>query len=237
MQIFLLQSIDKEQARLDEQESRHCIKVLRHTAGDEIHCIDGKGNMYVCQIEEANPKSCSLHILSKVPEWGEKEGRITLAISPLRLKDRFEWALEKAVELGVDQIQPIICKRTDQYKSKLKRPRLETLLITASKQCKRSRIPDLRETLSFSDFIEQENYATSLMAFCESEDLIQRHAEEVRKSEDICLIIGPEGDFSPEECEKAKKKGIPLISLGESRLRTETAAIYGLSSLKYIRGY
>ncbi|MEL6255512.1 MAG: RsmE family RNA methyltransferase [Bacteroidota bacterium] len=237
MQIFLLQTVDEVKARLDEQESRHCIKVLRHKSGDEIYCIDGKGNMYVCRIEDANPKSCNLQILSQVPEWGEKAGKITLAISPLRLKDRFEWALEKAVELGVDEIQPIICQRTDQYKSKLKRPRLETLLIAASKQCKRSRIPDLMETLSFSDFIEQKNYSTSLMAFCEAENLIQAYENDIKKSKEICLIIGPEGDFSPEECEKAKKKGIPLISLGESRLRTETAAIYALSSLKHVRAY
>ncbi|MDW3651100.1 MAG: RsmE family RNA methyltransferase [Bacteroidia bacterium] len=237
MQIFLLQTEDEVKARLDEQESRHCIKVLRHTSGDEIHCIDGKGNMYVCRIEEANPKACTLHILSKVPEWGEKAGKIILAISPLRLKDRFEWALEKAVELGVDQIQPIICQRTDQFKSKLKRPRLETLLLTASKQCKRSRIPQLLEAKDFSSFVEEQSYAYSLMAFCESEDLIQHHTDTLKASEEICMIIGPEGDFSPEECEKAKKKGIPLISLGESRLRTETAAIYALSSLKLIREY
>ena len=130
MQIFLLELIDNQHARLNEQESKLCTKVLRHQVGDLIDCIDGKGSKFLCRIDKANIRGVELSIQSREENWGETAGKIILAISPLRLKDRFEWALEKAVELGVDEIYPIQCKRTDRYKSKLKIPRLETLLLS-----------------------------------------------------------------------------------------------------------
>jgi len=237
MQIFLLQPIDSVKALLNEQESKHCIKVLRHKKDDLIHCIDGKGTMYRCKIEEANVKQVQLSITSQVENWGETTQKIKLALSPLRLKDRFEWAIEKAVELGVDEIYPIICHRTDLYKSKFKPSRIETLLLSATKQCKRSRIPHLHPPLDYEDFLRMEIPGMKLMGYCEAETPLQKFAPEIQESHSLTMLIGPEGDFTEEECQLAIGQGIHLVSLGENRLRTETAAIFALSSLKYLWGY
>lgn len=237
MQIFLLEPIDDQSALLNEQESKHCIKVLRHQVGDLIHCIDGKGTMFGCRIEQADIRRVELSIESREENWGENTGKIRLALSPLRLKDRFEWALEKAVELGVDEIYPILCKRTDPYKSKLKIPRLETLILSATKQCKRSRIPQLHTPIAFGKFLEMNLPGLQLMGYCESETPMQQFALQIQESTEISLIIGPEGDFTEQECQQAHTQGIHLISLGENRLRTETAAIFALSGLKYLWQY
>ncbi|MEM6802761.1 MAG: RsmE family RNA methyltransferase [Bacteroidota bacterium] len=237
MQIFLLKRINESEAQLEEQESRHCIKVLRHKAGDHIHAIDGKGVKYLCEIREANPKEVGLVILSEVSGWGEHTTKIHLAISPLRLKDRFEWAMEKAVELGVNEIHPIICARTDVYKAKFKANRIANILLSATKQCKRSHIPLLHENKPFTSFLENTQTGLQLMGYCEATSPLMDFETKIKSSEVLSLIIGPEGDFTEAECQLAKSKGVELISLGENRLRTETAAIYTLGSIKYIKAY
>lgn len=237
MQIFLLEIINEHTARLNEQESKHCIKVLRHKEGDLLHCIDGIGGKFTCKIEKADIREVLLHIESREENWGETPGKIVLALSPLRLKDRFEWAIEKAVELGADEIYPILCHRTDPYKSKFKPARIETLLLAATKQCKRSRIPQLHPLTDFKAFLDNQASDLQLMGFCEAQLPIQSLASEIRQASTLTLLIGPEGDFTEEECQLATQKGIRLISLGENRLRTETAVLFGLSSIKYLWSY
>lgn len=237
MQIFLLKRIHEAEAELNEQESRHCIKVLRHKTGDQIHAIDGLGSKYLCEIREANPKHVGLGILSEEIGWGEQPTNIQLAISPLRLRDRFEWAIEKAVELGVHEIHPILCERTDVYKAKFKVERIANILISATKQCKRSRIPILYESKSLGAFLAQSESELKLMGFCEALTPLKEFESKIEAAHTISLIIGPEGDFTDTEVMQAKAKGVEMISLGENRLRTETAAIHSLASIKYIKGY
>jgi 16S rRNA (uracil1498-N3)-methyltransferase len=237
MQIFLLNHREGEKGWLDRDETKHCLKVLRHKSGDEIHTIDGKGTMFLCRIEQEEASGLALTILSAYKNWGEKEVTIRLAVSPLRLRDRFEWMIEKAVELGVDEIFPLTCQRTDKYKGKFKVDRIEKILITATKQCKRSRIPTLYPQQPFDQFMEsvQDEERGLFLASADAEQPLQTY--ETEQFQTVTLLVGPEGDFTAQEIDAALEKGFQLASLGNNRLRTETAAIYGLSIFKMQNGY
>ena len=236
MQIFFLQPLSPNKGKLNQEEARHCIKVLRHKPGDSIHTIDGKGNYYPAQIESVNPGEVWLTLGEAQKNWGETPFEISLAISPLAKKDRFEWMLEKAVELGVNHIYPIQCKHTHQNRLP-KEGRMDKILLTAVKQSKRSSIPKLHPLLSFSDFIHQEHGTYKFIAWCESQNAIQNYSVEMRKSTRFSLLIGPEGDFSAEEVHAAEKQGFHPVSFGTNRLRSETAGLFALSYLKSILAY
>ena len=237
MQIFLGELLESNLGRLGPAEARHCVKVLRHQVGDLIHVVDGQGRMYQAKIIHTDKEEVRWIVEKLTDGWGEKSPLIRLAISPLRLKDRFEWAMEKAVELGVNEIFPIQCHRTDIHRSKFKSSRIETILLTALKQSKRSRLPVLHQTQSFSDFVSREYSGPAWLASCEADTLIQDYQEEIKKADTVSLLIGPEGDFTEEEVLEALHAGYRTISLGQNRLRSETAAIYGLSAFKVICGY
>ena len=237
MYLFLIQAITDNTGHLDTDESAHCIKVLRKKAGDTIHCIDGKGNYYECTIETVSKNGVSLYIHHKIAKYGEKNtGKITLAAAPLKQKDRYEWLIEKAVELGVDEITPITTKHT--ISGNIKPERLQNIIVSATKQCKRGRFPVLNPVISFENSLPQSaNAALKLIAYCEAENHINTLHQEILEASSLVLLIGPEGDFTPEEVAQAQKQGFHSVSLGKSRLRTETAAIFGLSVLKMIKGY
>ncbi|MCB0836748.1 MAG: 16S rRNA (uracil(1498)-N(3))-methyltransferase [Bacteroidetes bacterium] len=235
MQIFLLNHLEGTKGWLDQEETKHCLKVLRHKAGDEIHAIDGKGNMFLCQIEKETAEGLALNILSEHKKWGEKDIIIRLAVSPLRLRDRFEWILEKAVELGVDEIFPVNCHRTDKYKSKFKVDRAEKIIVTATKQCMRSVIPVLHPAQDFSQFIQSKQDGGLFLASASAPQSLQSYSLDNYQS--VTLLIGPEGDFTNQEMEDALKAGYQLAGLGNNRLRTETAAVYGLGVFKMMYGY
>lgn len=235
MNLFFLHTDDHGGLFLDETESRHCIKVLRHTLYDTITGIDGKGNKYTCQIIKISKKQVELELISKAENWGEKPQQIHLVLSPLRQRDRFEWAIEKAVELGVSSIVPVLCKRT--VKTGVKLPRLNTIATSAMKQSKRSILPPISEPIPIATFLSQELSGEKLIGWCETESPIQQYHETIAKASEIYLLIGPEGDFTPEEVQLATAAGFQSISLGENRLRTETAAIHLLSLVKYVQGW
>lgn len=237
MQIFLLEWIDMPHGRLGATETRHCMKVLRHQIGDQIFCIDGQGTGYQTRILSYEQQQTKLEIQEVLPNWGEHDTHLRLIVSPLRLKDRFEWLIEKAVELGVTEIFPVQCRRTDKHKAKFKPTRLETLILTATKQCKRSRIPTLHPLQTLNDFLSEEQSGLSYLAFCEAENLLQSHAAAIRAAPTLNLLIGPEGDFTEAEVEWAESHGFQQISLGEARLRTETAGLYALSVVKMLKGW
>ncbi|MEL6674051.1 MAG: RsmE family RNA methyltransferase [Bacteroidota bacterium] len=233
MQLFLISSSDHKQGQLSAGETRHSLKVLRHQIGEEIHGIDGKGNYYRARLKAVIDQQAQLEILEHQKDWGEAPGRLVLAIAPLRLKDRFEWAIEKAVELGVTEIYPIQTQRVDPYKSKFKPERLRTIMVTAMKQCKRSRLPLLHDRLSWQEFLAHQPSLPNqkYLAWCEAEAPLSERVQAAPFA-DTLLVIGPEGDFSPEEIQQAQQKDFQLVSLGSTRLRTETAALYALSLLK-----
>jgi len=238
MQIFLAELIGHNQALLRGSEAHHCTRVLRHRAGDVIHCIDGRGNKYVGTIERVEKEEVLLRLDEREREWGEKSCHICLGVSPLRLKDRFEWLVEKAVELGVNEIVPVVCARTFPHRGKWKPARLENILLTATKQCKRSRIPQLHPPLSLPDFLQRQPAALALMGYCEAPTSLKQVLKQAPEAPaSVVVLIGPEGDFSQEEVAKAQAAGYRPVHFGPGRLRTETAVAFLLSVLKWEWGY
>ncbi|MCI4670875.1 MAG: 16S rRNA (uracil(1498)-N(3))-methyltransferase [Bacteroidia bacterium] len=237
MQIFLAEVLEFPKARLTTDESRHCIKVLRHQPGDHINITEGKGSMYVARIVSIEKQETQLEIIESKEAFGEHGLKINLAVSPLRLKDRFEWMMEKAVELGVNHIFPLQCQRTDVYKAKFKVSRIETILLTALKQSKRSMLPSLHEIQTFDRWIKENHKGVKFIGWCESQDPIQSYSKQINEADEITLLIGPEGDFTEAEVKLASQAGFLPISLGENRLRTETAGIFGLGILKFLKAY
>lgn len=237
MNIFYLSPITESIALLTGEEANHCYKVLRKSVGDEIYGMDGQGCFYRCEITGVAKQEVTLQVLEKIPEWGEKkQGKVILAASPLRQKDRFEWLMEKAVELGADEIIPIGCKHT--ITDNIKPERLKSILISAAKQCKRSRIPLVRMLSPFSLLASKlPTDCLTMMGWCEAKTPIQQLQAEIQQAHTVCLVIGPEGDFAPAEVEMAQKAHWQIVSLGESRLRTETAGMYALSVVKMMRGF
>jgi 16S rRNA (uracil1498-N3)-methyltransferase len=235
MNLFFVQSNGQGEVFMDETESRHCIKVLRHQLHDIIQAIDGKGNQYSCRIVDITKKQVQLEVVSKIENWGEKEQHLHLIISPLRQRDRFEWAIEKAVELGVNQITPIICKRT--VKTGLKIPRLQTIAQSALKQSKRSLMPLIAAPISISSCLSKPLDGIKLIGWCETEAPIQGLHGDLKRAQAVHVLIGPEGDFDAEEVALAQGAGFKEVSLGTNRLRTETAAIHVLGIIKYVQGW
>jgi 16S rRNA (uracil1498-N3)-methyltransferase len=235
MNLFYTNEIRKNKAVLSGEEARHCVRVLRHKAGDEIHFIDGEGGKYTGQITDLKKARVEVSILERFQDWGEHTARIRLAVSPLRIRDRFEFLVEKAVELGVNEFIPLVTVRT--VKPTIKPNRIHSIMISALKQCKRSRMPLLHEPTAISDLLEAPVSAGELrlIASCETEDREAGCADVIRSADILTLFIGPEGDFSPEELESAMAAGCLPVSFGPGRLRTETAAIYGLSMIKLLK--
>ncbi len=206
---------------LDLEESKHCVKVLRKQNGDIIHLIDGKGNFYEGKITEANHKKCGFEILNTNAEKPHAFKR-HIAISPTKNLDRMEWFIEKSVELGVDEITFINCYHSE--RKVLKLDRLEKKAISAMKQSGKASLPILNEMIAFEDFIKHTHSSLKCLAYVDFENPV--HFKDLLKADqDALILIGPEGDFSGKEVETAKSSGFGIVSLGNSRLRTETAGI------------
>ena len=236
--LFLLSIQSPTVACLSEEETHHCTKVLRHKEGDEIHGIDGKGSYVKGIIQAISKKETQISIQEIQENWGEKPQKIVLAISPLRQKDRFEWLIEKAVELGIDEIVPIICKNT--ITENVKPERLQQIIISATKQCKRAKIPLLHTPILVEKWLESVKLGEKnigLLAFCETENSLSHYHTQIQTAKIVYFVIGPEGDFSQKEVEIAAQKGFEIVSLGKSRLRTETAGLFALSAIKLLQGW
>ncbi|MEM9986188.1 MAG: RsmE family RNA methyltransferase [Bacteroidota bacterium] len=237
MQIFWAEKSNESQAWLDEAETKHCIKVLRHKVGDHLDCIDGQGWYLKGEVVGFAAGRTELNILEQIENWGEHESELILAVSPLRLRDRFEWLVEKAVELGVNQLVPLRCTYTDVYRAKYKEGRILGIMKAALKQCKRSRLPELQPLEDFKSWISRVRPELGLMAHCEADQAWQAATAKAKERKQIHLLIGPEGDFHPEEIALAEERGFVSVHLGANRLRSETAAFHVLSLLKGQLGY
>lgn len=238
MQIFFASRLDEHQLSLSGQEAKHAVQVLRHKVGDQLMCIDGKGTAFEATITQAGKQAVVLDILHTFTGWGEKPSSLQLAVSPLRLKDRFEWIMEKAVELGVNEITPIICDHTIKF-FKYKHQRLEQIILSATKQAKRSFLPILQEAIPIQEYLSTQVDETSvkIIAHCQAKAALSTYQTEIQASPTMQIMIGPEGDFSEAEIQEAVAAGFQEVSLGENRLRTETAGVYVLSAIKYMQGY
>lgn len=236
MEIFWTEDIAGGICRLGEEESAHCVRVLRHRAGDRINIIDGHGTMYECTLVADSPKGAEARIEQAHQNWGRHPYDLTMAVCPTKNIDRYEWFAEKATEFGVDRIVPVIGEHSE--RKILKPERMNRILLSAAKQSLKASIPELSDTISVREFIEStaEKDALKMIAYC-FEDGQERHSiREVLEKNDakeVIVLIGPEGDFSREEADAAEAAGYVPVHIGESRLRTETAALASVSMVYY----
>ena len=207
---------------LSEEESQHAVRVLRLQAGDELEVVDGAGGYYFAVVTNPHPKHCEFQIKETITEYGKRDYRLHIAIAPTKNIERLEWFIEKCTEIGVDEITPILCRFSE--RKIIKPERLEKIIVSAAKQSLKAYFPILNPMCSFRDFIQQTTVSQKFIAHCYEQDkqLLQRVYQ---KSSDAVILIGPEGDFSPEEVQAAIQHQFQPVSLGSSRLRTETAGI------------
>ena len=232
MELFYAYEADGRFCRLDADESGHCCRVLRHRAGAQIHVIDGLGTMYRCRLTDDNPKGAEAEVLEAFPGWGGHPYRLTVACCPTKNNDRFEWFVEKATEVGVDRIVPTIGERSE--RKVYKTDRALRIALSATKQSLKARIPVIDEPVSVKDFIGQSGTGLKLIAYCFEGDMKRISIQEALRGydgKDVTILIGPEGDFSPEEARLAVENGYVPVHLGSSRLRTETAAVLAATAV------
>ncbi len=222
---------DPNQGVLSPEESAHAIKVLRKREGDELLLIDGLGNRFAAAITKADHRKCGFEIKSK-ESYPQKDYSLHIAIAPTKNIDRLEWFVEKACEMGIDQISLLQTKRTERNKVNL--DRLEKKAVSALKQSKGYWKCQIHPLTSITKFLEQPlTEAQKFVAFVDSENPALLSKSVVSKK-DVLILIGPEGDFTPEERDQAKSKGFEKVSLGQSVLRTETAGIVACSTVHFI---
>ena len=222
MQLFYTPDIDSDTHELNAEESKHCIRVLRRKKGDIIQLTDGRGNLYNAELMVDDPKKCLLRIIETKSNFEKRNFNIHLAVAPTKNISRLEWFLEKATEIGIDEITPLFCENSE--RRAIKHDRLQKVIISALKQSLKAYIPKLNKAVNFSEFIQKEYTSTKYIAFID-ENVTQTLQSDYRRGEDVLILIGPEGDFSMNEISLSKQHGFYPISLGKSRLRTETAAI------------
>jgi len=208
--------------KLPPEEGQHCIKVLRKKEGDEILVTDGKGYFYDANIVQANPKHCIVSIINTIEYSKRWAFDLQIAFAPTKNIDRIEWFAEKATEIGIDRFSPVLCQYSE--RKEIKNQRIEKILVSAMKQSQKATLPQLDEMVKFKDFIKQDFDGQKFIAHCYPGQK-QELKEVYDKGRNALIMIGPEGDFSEEEVTMALQNGFIPVSLGESRLRTETAAL------------
>ena len=207
---------------LDKAESNHCIKVLRKLNGDKINVVDGTGKLYVGKIINDDKFQCQVEIEEIIEKNKDKENYIHVAISPTKNHDRIDWFIEKAVEIGVDEISFIKCERT--LRKKIKINRLTRIAITAIKQSLKAQLPKLNDIVTFNEFLNKNQNNIGYICHLEEGNRTNLFSLGLKEKKNF-ILIGPEGDFSSNEIKLARSNNIRSISLGESRLRTETAGV------------
>ena len=216
---------------LPEEESGHAIRVLRHQVGDEIKVVDGNGTWYDCRISVAHPKHCALEILSSTPDkhWPYK---IEMVVAPTKNLDRMEWFLEKATEMGLDRLVSIKCRFSE--RKELKVERLRKIAVSAMKQSLKATLPVIDEMTDIKKVIEEPFDGQKFIAHCIEDQPRQLLSHLIEPGKNVRILIGPEGDFSPEEITLAINNEYIPISLGDQRLRTETAALASVHTVHII---
>ena len=223
------ENLQNNMVTLSEETSKHMVQVLRMQENEQVKLTDGQGNFYVATIQDANRKKCVVSWQEKIEQPAPKF-KVRIAISLVKNNSRFEWFLEKATEIGVTEIIPLICERTEKQKAKLER--MQGILISAMLQSQQARLPIMEEPISFKKLLTQDSNSQKFIACCDErfETLTLTQLPEYKN--DCLLLIGPEGDFTKEEIELAVAQGYQPVSLGPTRLRTETAGIIGAVQLQ-----
>ncbi|RYF11765.1 MAG: 16S rRNA (uracil(1498)-N(3))-methyltransferase [Flavobacteriales bacterium] len=231
MHIFYTPDIANDTYTLNEEESKHCSRVLRLNVGDVVHLIDGVGGLYEAELTNISKKNVQLRVINKQSDFGKRNHYLHIAIAPTKNIDRLEWFLEKATEIGIDEITPIICDRSE--RKVVKDERLEKVVTSAVKQSLTAYHPKVNPAINFDQFLKLPINANKLMAHCMEGE---KHFinQQLKQAEPCLLLIGPEGDFSPAELELALQNGYKPVTLGNTRLRTETAALAGCFEVNFL---
>ena len=231
MQLFYNPDLDEltTQIAFTKDESRHIVKVLRKSSGDQLQITNGKGWLFIAEISVADVKNCVAIILSKSFE-PSRNYKVHLAVAPTKMNERYEWFLEKATEIGVDTITPIICDHSE--RKTIKADRFDKIIQSAMKQSLHYYMPELREAISLRDFIAQPFSGQKFIAHCE-ETKRTSLKNALQPNADVLILIGPEGDFSSDEITLAIAEGFKPVTLGHTRLRTETAAVVACHSIAF----
>ena len=237
MELFYSSDIQGSIVRLDSVESGHLVRVLRHKAGDEISVIDGKGSLYRCTLLNADAKEAEAQVIERVYPFGSHPYHLTLAVCPTKNNDRYEWFAQKATEFGIDRIVPTIGEHSE--RRVFKTDRIGKIVLAATKQSLKASLPQIDEPMSVKQFISScaDSKALKLICYC-SDELAQRTSikealESLGDNREIIVLIGPEGDFSQGEVRAAMDSGWVPVQLGESRFRTETAALAATAAVYF----
>jgi 16S rRNA (uracil1498-N3)-methyltransferase len=232
MQLFFNPDISENttQFTFEREESKHIVKVLRKNIGDTLYITNGKGWLFIAEISMPNINKCTAKIISQ-KQQPKRDYNLHLAVAPTKINDRYEWFLEKATEIGIESITPIICDHSE--RKVIKPERFERILQSAMKQSLNCYLPKLNDAISFKDFINLDFEGDLFIAHCEETDR-KSLKQQLNPKTDITILIGPEGDFSVKEITEALKNNFIPVTLGETRLRTETAAIVACHSVAFI---
>jgi 16S rRNA (uracil1498-N3)-methyltransferase len=230
MHLFYTPDLSSDAYQLNEEESRHCIKVLRLGAGDEVQLIDGKGGLYRAEILAPHPKHTILKVREHTREYLKRNHYLHIAVAPTKNIDRFEWFLEKATEIGIDEVTPLICERSE--RKEVKTERLNKIITSAIKQSLKAYHPKLNEPCTFKNFVNQPADG-KFIAHCINQDK-STLSDRIARHGNYTILIGPEGDFSVPEIDMAVSNGFIPITLGTSRLRTETAALQACFEINFL---
>ena len=226
MQLFYLEN-PKDEIILSAEESKHATKVLRKKEGDILNFTDGKGNFYKAEITLVDSRKCRLQIVSSEQKEKQHNYHLHIAIAPTKNMDRFEWFLEKATEIGIDEITPIICSRSERKVIKIER--CKRILLSAMKQSLKFHLPKLNEAINLNNFLKKDYEGKKYITHCEDGE--KKELKKENKTDKYLILIGPEGDFSPAEIKIALQNQFKAVSLGTSRLRTETAGIVTVQTI------
>ncbi|TAH03782.1 MAG: 16S rRNA (uracil(1498)-N(3))-methyltransferase [Sphingobacteriales bacterium] len=231
MHLFYTPDINSNIYQLSEEESKHCIKVLRLKINDEVNLVDGKGGLYLAKVTNDHPKRTILSIINHQQQFGKRNHYLHIAVAPTKNIERFEWFLEKATEIGVDEITPIICEHSERKEIKIERS--NKIITSAVKQSLKAYHPKLNEAITFANFLNIATADAKFIAHCH-QNTKQNIESGFAKYQKYLILIGPEGDFSQTEINGALQNGFVPISLGNSRLRTETAALAACFEVNYL---
>ena len=229
MELFYTATDPEEFFELPGEESKHITRVLRLSNGDELFLTNGKGTLYKAIIENTDSGICKVKIIEQTPGYGKRSYHLHIGIAPTKNTDRFEWFLEKATEIGIDEITPLICRRSE--RKEVKPERLNKVMISAIKQSIQTYLPVLNPTASFNEILMQTGSSTKFICSMDAEKSLK---EICHVHENVFLLIGPEGDFHPDEMKAALEAGFRPASLGNRRLRTETAGVFACASIATI---
>lgn len=232
MHVFYTPDINSSEYILNEEESRHCMKVLRLVIGDNVHLIDGQGGLYEAEIIAETKRNVTLHIQKVFKEYQKRNHRLHIAVAPTKNIDRLEWFLEKATEIGIDEITPIICERSE--RKIVKEDRLNKVITSAVKQSLQAYHPVLNEAITFKELISKYDATYKMIAHCIDGEPRGFISQVSSPGQSYLILIGPEGDFSPAEIALALQNNFKPLTLGNTRLRTETAALAACFEVNYL---